>query len=214
MSTEPIARFFDRENQDCCRPDADLGGGVSGVSGTLLERLEDLGIQGKSVLDLGCGTGTLAVDAVRRGAARATGVDLSPQSIEVARRRAREAALEERTSFRVGDVTSDGIEPHDVVTLDKVVCCYPDPEGLLDSATSSARELLAFSAPESRGGWGVGSHVAVFLENLWRSIRREPFRAFVHDVRRLDEMVRSHGFERRSAHRHWVWLVNVYVRAA
>jgi SAM-dependent methyltransferase len=212
VSTEPIARFFDRENRDCCRPDADLGGGVSGVSGTLLDRLEDAGIQGRSLLDLGCGTGTLAVDAVRRGASRATGVDLSPNSIEVARRRARTAALEERTSFQVGDAASITVEPHDVVTLDKVVCCYPDPNRLLDSASSSAQHVLAFNAPESRGGWGVASRVAVFFENLWRRIRRDPFRAFVHQVPRLEEIVRSHGFERRSSHRHWVWLVNVYVR--
>lgn len=39
-------------------------------------------LQGKTVLDAGCGSGRYILHALRRGAARVTGVDLSPEMLE------------------------------------------------------------------------------------------------------------------------------------
>jgi SAM-dependent methyltransferase len=214
VGIEPISEFFDREAEPCCRADADLGDGVAGVSGTVLDRLEEVGIQGRSFLDLGCGMGDLAVEALRRGASRATGVDLSPASIEVARRRAQESHLAERASFQVGDAASAAIEPHDVVVLNKSICCYPEPDRLLARASTLGSRVLAFSVPASTGPRGLLGRVVIALENAWRFLRRDPFRAFVHDVGRLDETVRANGYELRSRQTLWVWHVAVYVRSA
>jgi 2-polyprenyl-3-methyl-5-hydroxy-6-metoxy-1,4-benzoquinol methylase len=212
MGTEPISEFFDREAEPCCRPDAGLGEGVAGISGLLLDRLEEVGIENRSFLDLGCGMGDLAVEALRRGAVRATGIDLSPASIEVARRRAGESRLGERATFQVGDAASASIGPHDVVVLNKSICCYPDPDRLLARATAMTGGVLAFSVPASVGLRGLLARAAIFLENAWRVVRRDPFRAFVHDVRRLDAAVRANGLEPVSVWRRWMWHVAVYVR--
>jgi SAM-dependent methyltransferase len=214
MGTEPISEFFDREAEPCCRPEADLGDGVAGVSGVLLDGLEEVGIQSRSLLDLGCGMGALAIEALRRGASRATGVDLSPASIEVARRRAGESRFAERASFHVGDASSAAIDPHDVVVLNKSICCYPEPERLLTSATTLGARVLAFSVPASAGVRGLLARAVIFLENAWRAVRRDPFRAFVHDVRHLDATVRANRFEPVSRRRLWMWHVAVYARSA
>jgi SAM-dependent methyltransferase len=214
VGTEPIADFFDREAEACCRAGPDTGGGVAGVSSVLMEQLEGAGIQGRSLVDLGCGMGGLALEALRRGAARVRGIDLSPASIEVARQRAREGGFGERSTFEVGDASAVPVEPHDAVVLDKALCCYPDPEGLMARAAPSARLLLAFSVPASGGPRGLMARLVVFLENAWRWLRRDPFRAFVHDVRALDARVRASGFELRSAVRWWMWHVAVYARPA
>jgi putative methylase len=51
-------------------------------------------IGGKSVCDLGCGTGMLAIGAALLGSARVTGVDIDERALEVARRNADLAGVE------------------------------------------------------------------------------------------------------------------------
>ena len=56
--------------------------------------LEPVGLQpGESVLDVGCGTGTLAIVAARRAGADVHGVDASPEMVERARAKARRAGV-------------------------------------------------------------------------------------------------------------------------
>lgn len=70
-------------------------------------------------LDLGCGAGTLALVAARRGAKRAVGVDLNPRAIELARFNARLNGLE--AEFRAGD----SIEPVASESFDLVLSQPP-----------------------------------------------------------------------------------------
>ncbi|MFW9943739.1 MAG: class I SAM-dependent methyltransferase [Candidatus Sifarchaeia archaeon] len=56
-----------------------------------------------SVLDLGCGTGTLLIEAGRRGL-RGVGVDMNERMLEIARKRSRKHNLGRRIDFRQGDV--------------------------------------------------------------------------------------------------------------
>ena len=51
-------------------------------------------IAGRSVVDLGCGNGILAIAAKLSGAARVLGVDADPESIEVSRRNAEHSEVE------------------------------------------------------------------------------------------------------------------------
>lgn len=211
MGTEPISRFFDREAEPCCRT-GDVGDGVAGTSSVLLERVEEAGLEDRTVLDLGCGMGGLALEALRRGASRATGIDISAASIEVARRRAAGAGLADRATFEVGDAAAGDAAMHDVVVLDKSICCYPDADRFVRTSVALARSVYAFSLPESRGARGIASRLSLSLENGWRALRRDPFRAFVHDVRRIDALVRQAGFRPLVRSRRWMWHVAVYAR--
>ena len=58
---------------------------------------------GERVLDVGCGWGSFALHAASRHGVRVLGVSLSEPQVELARRRAREAGLEDRVEFRVAD---------------------------------------------------------------------------------------------------------------
>ena len=212
MSTDPIARVFDREAEACCRHADEEPAGVAGVSSVLLEHVERAGLEGRTVLDLGCGTGGFLLEALRRGAARGTGVDVSPVSIEAARRSAGSAGVGDRASFRVGDASALDLEPHDVVVLNKSICCFPDADRLVEGSVASARNLYAVSVPISRGVRGFVVKAKVRIENAWRWIRRDPFRAYVHPTRRIEERVRAAGLERVAAVRWWTWYVCVFVR--
>jgi len=71
-------------------------------------------IAGRSVVDLGCGNGVLAIAAKLSGAARVLGVDADPESIEVSRRNAERSEVE--VEWDVADVSSVH-EPFDTVLM-------------------------------------------------------------------------------------------------
>lgn len=212
MSTEPIAEFFDRE---CC---AGSDPGTSPIPGTdevdrlLLDALAEAGVAGGTVLELGSGDGTLSRELLRLGAAAVTGVDLSPASVEHATVAAAAAGISDRLRYQVGDASATDLVAHDTVVSEKVFCCFPRPDGLLANTLPAARSIYALALPESRGLPGVVGRILVGVENTWRRIQREPFRAYIHDVRRIEETIRAAGFERLSAQRHWGWLVLVFRR--
>jgi ubiquinone/menaquinone biosynthesis C-methylase UbiE len=91
----------------------------------LLSRFSALPAQ--QVLDVGCGTGFLALRFAELGH-KVTGVDLSPQMIGRARRKAEQAGFD--LDFRVGDASAldSGDEAYDIVAARHVVWNLPDPE--------------------------------------------------------------------------------------
>src|SRR5205085_7422409 len=139
--TDDISRCFDR----CARVRSRRGrpAKVRGVSKALLRLLERAGLAGATVLELGCGLGALSRETVARGASRADGIDVSPASISEATRLAAEAGFSDRTSFAVGDGATAQLEPHDVVVLDKVLCCYPHLEAFLSNSVAASRQTYA-----------------------------------------------------------------------
>lgn len=91
------------------------------MRGTLLSWLpEDL--SGRRVLDAGCGTGALAVEAARRGA-DVVAIDLSPKLVELARRRAPQSLPTGGSlDFRSGDMLDDNLGHFDhVVAMDSII---------------------------------------------------------------------------------------------
>jgi len=72
-------------------------------------------VKGKSVLDLGCGGGRVAVEAVKTlGAAKAHGIDISPAAIEKANALANRADASDRVTFEVGTVERDSFPQADI----------------------------------------------------------------------------------------------------
>ena len=81
----------------------------------------------QQVLDIGCGTGFLALRFAEMGHA-VTGVDLSPQMIDRASRKAEQAGL--KIDLRIGDASAldYGDETYDIVAARHVVWNLPHPE--------------------------------------------------------------------------------------
>lgn len=71
---------------------------------------------GDYVIDLGSGDGRIVIAAARRGA-RAHGVEIEPDLVELSRRNAREAGVEDRATFAEGDLFEADISEATVVTL-------------------------------------------------------------------------------------------------
>jgi SAM-dependent methyltransferase len=187
------------------------------ITERFLEALDRQDLTGRTLLDVGCGSGDLALAALAHGADRATGVDLSSGGIEEARRLAEERGLSERAAFAVGDGAEVPLDRHDVVTLNRVLCCYPRTDRLLDNTLGAAGSLFAYTAPVDRGALGVANRIWVAISNRWFRLRRSKFRgfqAFVHDLEAVDRRVTQAGF--RPVHRsreRWIWQLAVFSRA-
>ena len=164
------------------------------------------------MLELGSGTGALSVALLEMGATRATGVDLSASSVEVARRRAGGAGFGTQARFAVGNAADAAAEPHDWVLLDRVICCYAHPDRLVGRAIELAGERIAMTLPDSRGWRGVANHVVWTAENVW-DLLTGGCRGYVHDLRRIERQLRNAGFERTASRHVGLWHIGVYDRA-
>jgi len=167
--------------------------------------------RGYDVLDIGAGLGVVAERLLADGADRATLVDASIAYQAAARRRLTEGGLAERVTLKCGDFLelANQLEPADIVTLDKVICCYPDMRRLVEESARRARKLYAASYP--RDNWLT--RLAIGYENLARRLRRKPFRAYVHPVNGIEQVLRANGFELSASRQTWFWRIALYERA-
>ena len=89
-------------------PGLTFGTGAHATTQLCLELLEEAVAPGDQVLDLGCGSGILAIAALVLGAARAVGVDIDPKAADAARENAALNGIgPDRLSVCAGDVLSD-----------------------------------------------------------------------------------------------------------
>jgi ribosomal protein L11 methyltransferase len=85
-------------------PGMAFGTGMHPTTQLCLETLEDRIRPGMDVIDLGCGSGILAIAAVKLGAGRALGVDIDPQAVRVARENVILNGVESSVEIRPGSL--------------------------------------------------------------------------------------------------------------
>jgi ribosomal protein L11 methyltransferase len=84
-------------------PGLAFGSGTHPTTALCLAWLDSLDLAGKTVLDFGCGSGILALAALKLGAARAVGVDNDPQAVLATRDNAERNGVGERIEVRTPD---------------------------------------------------------------------------------------------------------------
>jgi hypothetical protein len=141
-------------------------------------------------------------------------VDLSAAGIGAARYRFERAQLSERAHLSVGDAARVPLEPHDWVILDRVMCCYPDVEGLLANTVPAATQIYAFTVPTSRGWRGAAARLEEWFENAWNTLLGQPCPGYVHDLDLIEERLARAGFRLRHRDRLRLWHLAVYERSA
>ncbi len=110
------------------------------MRGTLLSWLPE-NLSGRRILDAGCGTGALALEAARRGA-DVVAIDLSPTLIELAIERVAEHAGRGSIDFRVGDMRGVDLGEFDhIVAMDSLI--HYDPDDGLQTLEAMARSVKA-----------------------------------------------------------------------
>jgi SAM-dependent methyltransferase len=176
----------------------------------LQEGIAHAGALNGTLIDVGSGVGSLTFGLLERGVTHAVAVDASSAYNGVARQEAERLGRAGAVQFVRADFVSiaSDLPPAMLVTLDRVVCCYPSCEPLLNAALRHADRCLALSYP--RDVWYV--RLGVTLENVQRLLAKNSFRTFVHPAARMEQMVRACGFELSSRRETWMWSVDVYTR--
>ena len=166
-------------------------------------------VQGR-LLDVGSGVGAVIFELVKLGMTSAIGVDLSSAYVVAASSEAARRSQSESVRFIRGDFVDVGkqLPTADVVTLDRVICCYPESERLLDDSLRHADRLFAFSYP--RDVWYVLAWVAI--QNVGRRITGNPFQTFVHSAAAMESVIRRAGFELLNRTHTRTWCADVYGR--
>src|SRR5512138_1668432 len=110
----------------------------------ILESIRSLNLKNASLLDIGGGVGVIHHELLKDVAREATHVDASSAYLKVATEEAKRLGHADQVQFIHADFTDVAAElpEADVVTLDRVVCCYPNFRGLLRAAASKSRTAI------------------------------------------------------------------------
>jgi SAM-dependent methyltransferase len=177
----------------------------------LLDMIRPYAGRGSSLLDIGGGIGVIDHELLRAGVGHAVLVDASRAYLAVARQLARETNGLDRIDLVEGDFVrlAPEIDAADIVTLDRVVCCYADVDGLLGSAADRTLAVLGLVLPRER----LLIRLGLRIQNLWFRLRGKAYRAYAHPNRRVDELVAAAGLRPSADAGTFWWRVVIYDRA-
>jgi hypothetical protein len=176
----------------------------------ILEAVRSLGLKDAVLLDIGGGIGTIHHELLDDTAQQAIHVDASSAYLRAAREEAARRGHTGRVQFIHADFTdvAHELSPVDIVTLDRVVCCYPDFRSLLKAAAEHSRRALAMTYP--RETWYL--RIGMSIINFFQRIRNDPFRGFVHPVAEMESLLNGQGFVKTSVRRLFIWEAALYRR--
>ncbi len=211
VDTGGISCCFDEESKRMLKDYRKNG--LNQTAMKISETLSKQGLADSTVLEIGCGFGALTLDLLRKGAASATGVDLSAKMLQLAQALAAEAGLSKSVTFRQGDGAVDPLSRSDIVILDTVLCCYPNVTDFVDNSSRAAARYYAISIPDDRRV--ATRFFRLFLPLQSFIFRRGNFRFFIHPLDPIRARLQAKGFKLVSeSHAGWIWSVFVFAAPA
>jgi len=116
----------------------------------LIDALKTLDLQGRTLLDVGGGVGMIPLELLEVGVSRSTLVEAPPAYLEVAEQEARRRGFEDQTSFEHGDFVdlAPDLPEADLVTLNRVFCCYPHLDELVEASAGKATRWYGGDVPK------------------------------------------------------------------
>jgi magnesium-protoporphyrin O-methyltransferase len=184
--------------------------GASGTTRRLLEALKSAGVVGLTLLDIGGGIGVIQHELSAAGVTEITSVDASRAYLDMARQEAERRGYASGARYLYGDFVAlaDQIGAADIVTLDRVVCCYPDMEALVHDAAVRAKRFLGLVYP--RDEWWIKLGVGVL--NIVPRLRNDPFRSYIHPTAAVEGIVTANELRKIVHHNGPIWQVVVFAR--
>lgn len=182
--------------------------GLEKVQKYLVEGITKQQIASKTILEIGCGVGSLHLNLLQQRAAASVGIDLAEGMIEKAKQLAHELGFESNVHYYIGDfVTMNGEIPvSDITILDKVVCCYEDVSTLVEKSLKKTKEIYALSFPRNNLLIKSIFKAQIIISELFRF----SFRPYWHDWEDICEQIQSHGFDETYRNKTIIWAIRVY----
>ena len=184
--------------------------GPSKTTSMLLDAINKKGVQGLNFLDIGGGIGAIQYDLIKAGASNGTSIEASSAFFDVVKEEALQNSLAERVNFKYGDftATASDVDSADIVTLDKVICCYDDMSELVGLSSKLARKIYAVIYP--RDVWWT--KLALLMVNFYPRIKGSSFRVFIHPTKKVEEIIFGNGLKRNYYATTLFWQVAIFTR--
>lgn len=199
--------FFDQKTADK-KYKAYLKKGPSRVTAKMIEQLENQEVEDKSMVDIGGGIGALQWWFLGNGGNSTIGIDASSGYLKQAEEHAKTKGFESNVKFILGNCVD--IYPHietvDFITLDKVVCCYPNYKEILEATCDKATTTVSLSYPMD----GFISEVVRKIGDFFMSFKDNPFRPFIHSVKEIRRVFKQKGYKRVAHNLAFPWHVETY----
>ena len=182
------------------------------MASSMVEYLVSRGVEAADVLEVGGGVGAIQLELLKAGVTKTVGVELSSGYEEAAQRLAEAEGFEDRITRRLGDFVEHEheFEPADIVVMNRVVCCYPWMERMMEAVVNKTGKYLALTFPREK--WWM--KFVLGLANTFMRLRKCDFRAFVHPVADIESVATSAGFVVRHTDNNLAWQALVLERAA
>ncbi|HEY7125765.1 MAG TPA: methyltransferase domain-containing protein [Ktedonobacterales bacterium] len=185
--------------------------GAAKTTRLLIETLQTEPLEGLTLLDIGGGGGAIAHALLPAGVSHALDVDASTAYLSAAREEAERRGLSERMSFAHGNFieVAPTIPTADLVTLDRVICCFDDMPALVGLSAARAKRLYGLVYPRDTWWMRLFNRARTVLSGMMRT----PMRFYVHSAAAVDAAVRAQGLERQTSRKAGVWQVILYAQS-
>ena len=199
--------FFDKKTSDK-KYKIYLKKGPSRVTAKMIEQLEKQEVEGKSMIDIGGGIGALQWWFLGVGGHATIGIDASSGYLKQAEEHSKTKGWETKSEFILGDCVEiyPQIESAEFITLDKVVCCYPNYKEILEATCDKATKAISLSYPMD----GFISEAIRKMGDFFMSFKNNPFRPFIHSVKDIRLVFEQKGYKRVAHNLAFPWHVETY----
>jgi magnesium-protoporphyrin O-methyltransferase len=184
--------------------------GFNKTTRLLINFLKSLDIQGNTLLDIGGGIGTIQHELLKSGLSDVINVEASTAYINASKNEAERLGHKERIKFIHEDFikVAHEVPITDIVTLDRVICCYPDMEKLVESSISRAGNYYGVVYPRDTWWMKIGFSVI----NLIEKVKRRKYRAFIHSKNDFHSIISKNKLKQLYFHRTKFWQIEVFER--
>ncbi|UCF29436.1 MAG: methyltransferase domain-containing protein [Chloroflexota bacterium] len=184
--------------------------GIEKTTRKLIAAVSRNGIEGMTLLDIGGGVGGIQHTLLEDGVVNATSVDASSAYVKAAQEEASRRGLEDRITFLHGDFVdlAEEVPQADIVTLDRVVCCYDNLKALVKLSAMKARKRYGLVFPRDLRLFRMLLPVANFFITLTGS----PFRIFIHSTEQVEKILKEQGLVKQYHQKAGFWQIIVYNR--
>ncbi len=175
---------------------------------TLKKDISKGGTTALNLLDIGSGIGSIPLSLTSVGLSKISSIDISDAYQEVLKIEIKKSSENIDVEFYLGDFIghSAKIEVADIVTLDKVICCYKDYRQLIEQSVNKSSRYYGIIIP--RNTWWVkfGNNVGI----LFRKLFGTGFVTYIHPLEKIEKIIFDNNFSRIINQYSFEWQILLY----
>lgn len=143
-------------------------------------------IEGKTILDVGCGTGIYSIEFAKQGASLVTGIDIAENMIDVCKDRAEKEKMTDRCNFKVGDLLEFKTSQKFNVVIGIGLYDYiSEPLEVLKKMCEVSNDRVIASFPRA-------STWRAFVRKIRLKLKGCP--VYFYSEKQLDKLIKDSGF--------------------